>query len=222
MLEFWNGMAGDSIKAGASRPHFSLLPKPLLHNALQFTGSYRLSQHCASGGQGHYSSGTRCLECPKLALLRRGRRASVFLETHDSCAATLLLSQAQYCADKAVAAVFAIVSVFHAVPNAAFNIPDVAASIEQQPLTTESVFVNKEAPWCEPVLFHPQGCSDPVFGHHRILARLAQKGVLRPGAPGMGKSATSRDWTYPLIDLTSQAAKNPVVVSCVPASSRMA
>ncbi|KAJ7896829.1 peptidase S8/S53 domain-containing protein [Mycena leptocephala] len=96
---------------------------------------------------------------------------------------------AKYCADKTVAAVTAIVSAFHAVPNAAFNTPDV---VEQQSLVIESALVNKEAPW--------------------TLARLAQKGVLHPGAPGMGASDTSQDWTYPLIDLTSQAAKNPVYI----------
>jgi hypothetical protein len=131
--------------------------------------------------------------------------------------------QAQYCADKTVAAVFAIVSAFHAVPGAAINTPDVVAFIEQQPLAAESASVNKKAPWCEPVLFHTQGCSDPLFGHNRTLARLAQKDVLHPGAPGMGTSDTSQDWTYPLIDLTTQAAKPPVFVSHVSANSpRMA
>ncbi|KAJ7836198.1 peptidase S8/S53 domain-containing protein [Mycena leptocephala] len=96
---------------------------------------------------------------------------------------------AKYCADKTVAAVTAIVSAFHAVPNAAFNTLDF---VEQQPLVIESALVNKKAPW--------------------TLARLAQKGVLHPGAPGMGASDTSQDWTYPLIDLTSQAAKNPVYI----------
>jgi hypothetical protein len=60
--------------------------------------------------------------------------------------------QAKYCADKTVAAVTAIVSAFHAVPSAAFNTPDV---VEQQSLVIESALVNKKAPWCEPVPFHP-------------------------------------------------------------------
>ncbi|KAJ7473941.1 peptidase S8/S53 domain-containing protein [Mycena latifolia] len=90
--------------------------------------------------------------------------------------------------------------------------PDVVAFIEQQPLVagvfpnqrvkvpteynlTEPAFLNKNAPW--------------------TLARLAQKDVLRPGTRGMGSSDTSQDWTYPLIDLSKQTAKNPVFVSRV-------
>ncbi|KAJ7473938.1 peptidase S8/S53 domain-containing protein [Mycena latifolia] len=189
---------------------------------------------------------------------------------------------AQYCADSAVAAVFAITSALHVVPNAGASAdcipvksssaaesaidpdaipngffvklkdkmqkaahldavnqfiannahcsdikskvtstngrssiyagifaPDVVAFIEQQPLVagvfpnqrvkvptehnlTEPAFLNKNAPW--------------------NLARLAQKDVLHPGSLGMGSSDTSQDWTYPLVDLTSQAAKNPVFI----------
>ncbi|KAJ7452658.1 peptidase S8/S53 domain-containing protein [Mycena latifolia] len=90
--------------------------------------------------------------------------------------------------------------------------PDVVAFIEQQSLVagvfpnqrvkvptehnlTESAFLGKNAPW--------------------NLARLAQKDVLHPGSPGMGSSDTSQDWNYPLVDLTSQAAKNPVFIYVV-------
>ncbi|KAJ7817662.1 peptidase S8/S53 domain-containing protein [Mycena leptocephala] len=99
---------------------------------------------------------------------------------------------AQYCAEKAMAAVATIVSIFNAAPKSISNTPDVGAFTDQTPLATESEFVYNHAPW--------------------TLARLVQWATLQPGAPGMGSSATSQDWRYPLIDLTDKAAENPVVI----------
>ncbi|KAJ7176106.1 peptidase S8/S53 domain-containing protein [Mycena crocata] len=44
------------------------------------------------------------------------------------------------------------------------------------------------------------------------LARLAQQDILQPGTTGMGTTDTSRDWPFPIIDLSAQAATTPVYI----------